>query len=342
MSGQQIEECRNALCAAFNQASLDQMLRTRLNKDREQLVGSGNMLTVVFNLIVLADQQGWFPDLIASALDANAGNAALRKFCEENPDLTVPAAVGQGDDSTLGPDNATRPTIKATVNVQENSAFSAGRTSLETMARTARELAGFPEQVLNVYPARLREGLRWGRADDGWSFQVNTDGSVKYHVAIAEHAMWMEWDSDGSSKPGTPKPAISALHCLLIPVGIVLFWKALAQGKDFDGTLRVLINGASGRVLSFNGLDRRLTPSFPHPWNYTFWNHDSEPSREGTIVVNSDVSTRITREEAIRLSSALFAEIGFFFGFRVIESPSHSPDKIRDLTEQLLGVQKYG
>src|SRR5262249_83348 len=87
MTGRQIEALRNALCDAFDQDSLDQMLRLRLDKRRQQIVSSGDLSTVVFKLIEVATREGWETDLIRAAQEHNPGNPTLRAFCDENPEL---------------------------------------------------------------------------------------------------------------------------------------------------------------------------------------------------------------------------------------------------------------
>jgi hypothetical protein len=89
MTGKQIEALRDALCSAFNQETLDEMLRLRLDKSRLELAGSGNLRTVVFSVIEAAVREGWHAELIRAAISYNSGNSALRRFCEEYPELMV-------------------------------------------------------------------------------------------------------------------------------------------------------------------------------------------------------------------------------------------------------------
>jgi hypothetical protein len=90
LDGKELEALRDALCSAFDQDSLDQMLRTRLNLDRAQWVGPGSLRVVVYRLIQLAVARGWVTDLIRVARNDNPGNPALRKFCEDHPRLMPP------------------------------------------------------------------------------------------------------------------------------------------------------------------------------------------------------------------------------------------------------------
>jgi hypothetical protein len=90
MTGPQIEALCDALCDALTQNQLDMLLRIRLEKSRERLVGTGDLGTVAFKLIEAAERGGWIGDLICAALDWVPGNAMLRKFAEENPELIGP------------------------------------------------------------------------------------------------------------------------------------------------------------------------------------------------------------------------------------------------------------
>jgi hypothetical protein len=91
--GQEIAALLDALCSAFDQNSLDQMLRTRLNMDRAQWIGPGSLRDVVYGLIQLALARGWLPDLIRAARKKNPRNPALRKFCEDYPHLSPTSEV---------------------------------------------------------------------------------------------------------------------------------------------------------------------------------------------------------------------------------------------------------
>jgi hypothetical protein len=83
LDGRQIEALRDALCAAFNQDSLDAMLQLRLNKNRAQLIGSGNLKKVVLELIQLAMREGWEFELIRKAWEFNPGHPKLKCVCAE-------------------------------------------------------------------------------------------------------------------------------------------------------------------------------------------------------------------------------------------------------------------
>jgi hypothetical protein len=80
MGGKQIEALRDALCAAFDRSSLNQMIRIRLDKDLDKIVAPGDLNTVVFDLINVALQEGWLSDLITAAARERPQNEALQRF----------------------------------------------------------------------------------------------------------------------------------------------------------------------------------------------------------------------------------------------------------------------
>jgi Effector-associated domain 1 len=111
MTGSQIEELHSAICAAYDEDSLAQMLRVRLDKDLKHLVGPGSLRTTVFKLITVALQEGWHQRLVHSVCDYLPGNPALQQFCDKNADL-VPRPAGPvrfGAGPGLGPGEQTPP-----------------------------------------------------------------------------------------------------------------------------------------------------------------------------------------------------------------------------------------
>jgi hypothetical protein len=84
-----------ALCAAYDQESLDQMLRLRLNKDRTHIVGSGAFRAVLFGLIRVALMEGWLPDLVRESYGYNPGNPVLKRFYADYLNQ-APAEPGAG------------------------------------------------------------------------------------------------------------------------------------------------------------------------------------------------------------------------------------------------------
>jgi hypothetical protein len=108
-----MENLLDALCRAFDQDSLDQMLRLRLDKDRVQLAGSGVLRTVVFKVILIAVREGWHADLIRAAVSYNPDNIDLLNFCRDHDELMVKAddpvptvAIGPKAKKWAGPSKA--------------------------------------------------------------------------------------------------------------------------------------------------------------------------------------------------------------------------------------------
>ena len=57
--GLQMEEILKAILDGYSKASLKQMLRLRLDKDLEDIVADGPLKNVVFDLLDVANQEGW-------------------------------------------------------------------------------------------------------------------------------------------------------------------------------------------------------------------------------------------------------------------------------------------
>ena len=83
MQGVQMEELSKAFLDGYNKASLKQMLRFRLEKDMEDIVADGPLKNIVFDLLDLADQEGWDADLVREAYRANPGNESLLRVYEK-------------------------------------------------------------------------------------------------------------------------------------------------------------------------------------------------------------------------------------------------------------------
>jgi hypothetical protein len=83
MNGVQMETVRDAFLDGYNKSSLTQMLRFRLNKDLTDIVADGALKNMVFDLIDLADQEGWDAALIREAYRFNSGNEAMLQIYEK-------------------------------------------------------------------------------------------------------------------------------------------------------------------------------------------------------------------------------------------------------------------
>jgi hypothetical protein len=87
MTGTQVRELCDAFCSAFTLDTLGEMLRYRLDKSLAEVVGSGNLRAVVFNVVEASIREGWSSKLIRAAISDNPGNPTLRSFGEQYPDL---------------------------------------------------------------------------------------------------------------------------------------------------------------------------------------------------------------------------------------------------------------
>jgi V8-like Glu-specific endopeptidase len=81
------------LADAFKVSEFDRMLLFHLNKEREEITLADDEVQRVFMVVEAAERQGWTAELVASALEANPGNAALRSF---SADLGIGAAPAEG------------------------------------------------------------------------------------------------------------------------------------------------------------------------------------------------------------------------------------------------------
>ncbi len=77
-----MEEIRDAIVDGYNKASLKQMLSFRLEKDLEDIVADGPLKNVVFDLLNIADQEGWDGELVREAYRYNPKNEAMLRVYE--------------------------------------------------------------------------------------------------------------------------------------------------------------------------------------------------------------------------------------------------------------------
>jgi Effector-associated domain 1/Trypsin-like peptidase domain len=77
LSGAQFRNLNQALRQAFTLARFDQLLRTGLDRNREDIALGDDYEEIVFKVIKTAEAQGWTADLLAAARQAVPGNASL-------------------------------------------------------------------------------------------------------------------------------------------------------------------------------------------------------------------------------------------------------------------------
>ncbi|KYC42143.1 signal transduction protein [Scytonema hofmannii PCC 7110] len=84
LSGQQRKRLRDALISAFpNYSSLEQLLDLDLDKKLNQITQDSNLQTVIYQLIQIAQAQGWLVDLVQAARKENSGNSELAAIAQE-------------------------------------------------------------------------------------------------------------------------------------------------------------------------------------------------------------------------------------------------------------------
>lgn len=89
LTGKQIEEFRDALISAFYTSNLlQQMLHFQLNKRLFNIVSSGPLKKIAYELIIDAEANGWLYMLLIGARKQNTGNEALKTF-EQNIGLAT-------------------------------------------------------------------------------------------------------------------------------------------------------------------------------------------------------------------------------------------------------------
>ncbi|BDA76389.1 hypothetical protein CAL7716_105550 (plasmid) [Calothrix sp. PCC 7716] len=81
LSRQQRKQLRNALMDAFpTKPLLEQLLSYELDKNLDEIAGGNNLQEIVFNLITIAESQGWIDELVYGAKESNPGNSLLQKI----------------------------------------------------------------------------------------------------------------------------------------------------------------------------------------------------------------------------------------------------------------------
>ncbi len=88
--GQQRQQLEDALINAFpNKVSLEQMLSYQLNKNLDAIAGGNNLQETVFNLIKVAEAEGWIEDLFRAAYKVNSNNLLLKTIAVDPNNLLL-------------------------------------------------------------------------------------------------------------------------------------------------------------------------------------------------------------------------------------------------------------
>lgn len=82
LTGQQFKSFQDALLEAYDQASLQQVVRIGLDEKLDTIAGGANLKELTFNLIQWAERTGRVDDLLAATLKENPSSPALRGFAE--------------------------------------------------------------------------------------------------------------------------------------------------------------------------------------------------------------------------------------------------------------------
>src|SRR4051794_35799069 len=114
MPGVEMEEVCRALAQAYDLDSLTQMLLFRLDRNLPTIVATNAPLnTVIFRLVLLADQEGWDDQLIKEARRYNPGNRNLISVYEKYGYAPKIAVQSQNDPDSKQELNASSPGLEA-------------------------------------------------------------------------------------------------------------------------------------------------------------------------------------------------------------------------------------
>ncbi|MGD8792118.1 MAG: effector-associated domain EAD1-containing protein [Anaerolineae bacterium] len=80
LTGKQYQQFQTALLEAYVYNSLQRMLRFRLDRRLDLITAPGPFDQVVFELIGVAEREGWTYDLLRAARESNPGNPTLMAF----------------------------------------------------------------------------------------------------------------------------------------------------------------------------------------------------------------------------------------------------------------------
>ncbi len=84
LSGQQYKKLRDALVDAFpTKSSLEQFLLFQFDKKLDVIAGGNDLQEIAFNIIKMAEAQGWVEELISGAKEFNPNNSLLINITQE-------------------------------------------------------------------------------------------------------------------------------------------------------------------------------------------------------------------------------------------------------------------
>jgi Trypsin-like peptidase domain/Effector-associated domain 1 len=83
LQGQQFEQLRDALLAAFSPATFDEMLLFQLGRRRTDIALGESQQEIVLRVIQRADSDNWVSDLLRAARESNPGSPELLAFAQQ-------------------------------------------------------------------------------------------------------------------------------------------------------------------------------------------------------------------------------------------------------------------
>lgn len=83
LASTQCEQLWKALLDAYDKDSLARMLKFRLNIRLDQIIGEDSLRDMIFELIGVAEMEGWTANLISAARESSPRNASLMAFSQQ-------------------------------------------------------------------------------------------------------------------------------------------------------------------------------------------------------------------------------------------------------------------
>ncbi len=237
MPGVQVEEYWNALNAAYDRDSLARMLKLRLNRGLDHLVADGPFADMTFELLSVAEREGWHVELIQAAHHFNPGNAALMEVYDKYGLAPAVRIQQSGASLEAAPESVSaagfEKTIQKHLPIFDIVAFREGLVLVEGWACRIESNgnalgSGFlvgPDLVMTNY--HVMEGVienptRSSNIMCRFDYKRLSDGSKQTGVEIPMHAT--EWNvchskyssAEKRGKPDAELPTIDELdYCLI-------------------------------------------------------------------------------------------------------------------------------
>ena len=207
LTGDQYEQLRDAVCGAFTEDDLRQIVRFKLGRRLEDDIGLGRGLKVeVFDLIAKSEQEGWTEALIRAGYASRPGNAALVAFLDQHfPEMKTPVAAEQlirsvrsGFDAlTVLVQQLADPTVRSIIG-RFRADFGTARDKSLALGRYKRLhdrlhilQVGFPAQLDDV-AAELRAGKPSSNSLDLFAYQLRREADKCRQEALGLESKTLE------------------------------------------------------------------------------------------------------------------------------------------------------